>query len=98
MIDVYELARILPETNFKLAVYDPANQTADWLSDKPFKFGELLWFDAEGLERNFVKPDFSKPTVKIIPFSPEALELWRSSMACLGNWAKNHPDVQADRA
>ena len=105
MIDVYELACILPETLFGLAVYNHDKQTAEWVSKKPekpgpwsFKFATVDWFDAEGREYSFNNNEYTVGfTWKILPFSPEALENWRSRRACLDNWAKIHPEIPAER-
>ena len=91
MIDIYELARILPETLFGLATYNHDTQTAQWEPKHPtcdakqnqenpwsFKYGSSDWFDAEGREYSFNNSEYTVGfTWKILPFSPEALEDWR---------------------
>ena len=72
MIDVYELARILPETLFGLAAYNHDTQTAHWETKHPtcnikqdrknpwsFKFATLDWFDAEGREYSFNNSEYT---------------------------------------
>lgn len=102
MIDVYELARILPETLFGLAAYNHDTQTAHWETKHPtcnikqdrknpwsFKFATLDWFDAEGREYSFNNSEYTVGwTWKIIPFSPESLEDWRGRQICLSHAAK----------
>jgi len=86
MIWNHELAAILPQTRFGLAVYDRHNNTAEWVSERPehpevewaFFYGSASYWNADARAYKFNESPYTEGFHwKVIPYSPESLKAFR---------------------